>query len=1798
MPPAFRCRGAFRASKQIQTRLMSIIPVNKNQSESKNTTGSKKQPFFNSKGNSGFFAPAIQTKLTVNDPGDAYEQEADAVADKVVQLSRSDKSSISATPPLIQQKCNNCGKEELQKKEETGKEEEKIQRKETSSGDGLLNGNGIKLQRSHLAQLGSSTLQKKCADCDKEELQRKEGDEKEEMLQTKSLGDGAADAGDAVESSLNSSKGSGSSLPAPVREQMESSIGADFSGVKIHTGGPAVQMSQDLNAQAFTHGSDIYFNEGKYNPSTTDGQHLLAHELTHVVQQNSGLQTKRIQRAPGDDDFVLIETTGDTEENIGISLESAPQVQKFLVLIGNKLYAYNIESTKPVHTFDLKLSPVLPPFFYISSGAGGFYVLGRYNDGSTGIAGKPNPIPQDIKEFFADFDSRLNLPNWFEGGKVPQNMHDWVGSSRVCLIATNYAPGAGGGKTSGGEGKKSTPPKPTWMKPFEEEMKVLIAATRIAEMSSEDIPHDFRFYHSEKFERWRAKADQKDPQGKSINEVYLDLKEGADKKVVLADIRQQIRINLLKNYDSTRSDVKDKTNVLDPKFKWARELKLLLDKLVSETRSKHPDEIDLPDRLSLVGKADDADHIYLQIAVFVHSTNELEQAETSLKSGILPFPLEEAMLKKTDELFLTIKKACRGLHGRAIRSEEGKKEEAKAILKAYDAFINPQDVREDGRSVTGAEHEFEMKMIFESIHGKADTVSNVVANMQTIVYMWDVYRVNDQLSDDQKKVLSPDWTERQKQLRKYFTDSKKLITAPVVNQSRLKTINELLKSTGSANPVSAGAINRKEIEDNKLLGIYYGASASLTPEATINFPQEPGDYIVFCRAQPDMSNGYYRLPSESFFPIHLQDGFELAKESTYKTDTELKKLEEQKKELTTEEDKKEVQDRIDQLKKREGLNIMKRAENDVAETDDVIRIAGKIRSLYVQYEADLKAKKALSPFVFLLEDDKTDGKKMVDIWAMLEMHENYLPFLERVDNFIVRLKEQRKGLTDLQGRINSFKEDVDMSKPVHTPIATLISEETGQEYQLIMMIGETPGNTEEGVTKITLVDVTTYKQQKKYHGSSKLTDKNEALKAAIREAFDNFGEEVKYGRGYVHYRVPSLGLESKVRSKPGTKQQILSILSTVAAIAGIAALIIGTIATGGALGIAAAALGIGSMAIGAGLAIHNLSERYENHRLDLDVETALDILNIVGPLAMTVGAIAKGAKLAGAAAGAIETAAGVTKLNRLLQLERGIAYYQKVELITNIFLINGQVMHDLSQIDASGLPPGKKRALRKQIMVNALVSNAMMGLALRNELFLKAPPSEEALNRMINDASKELRYKGMMQGSKLKDAQGNWTLPELNAAKPADAPVTETPGGGKTTDAPTPKGEPVKPTVKPEAETVPKGSKDTDSIADIPQPGPKPEEAAPKDSKASPPKEATKPADGAQEKLPSHDTAAPEPAVATNSKKYIDDRKLPEGEIKGHAQSPDKKHHVEVYDDHSIGRCSSTPGERCTLMLTAYKDVLDKRPAVKQELDNLQTAITKLGTKPVPAATMNELAALEQRLRNIQMIQKLSTAPAGWRVQEVRYDVDPVAVLVPHYNDRIILEFPNGERVWRTASGNIVHEAPIGSSIGRQGLERTNDTGRESGISGLTKYERAHSFGQGFGFESPYGLWYAPQFVNQRMQNEGIESYIRRLRDLLPAGQQLVVTTETAAFPGTRRLKSIKYKASVVGGGTRTEVFSFEIHVGGTRDVPVTTNVPLAYSNHTDPAKKAVVDGLKALIPPADIPKYVINPVNHTGAAK
>ena len=223
-----------------------------------------------------FFSPrTIQPKLTIGAPNDHYEQQADAVADQVVAKLNAPSPSVPPTPKgsnAVQAKCDHCAQEEkLQKKDEDfGKANEQVQMKPIFDS---------------AAEQPPEGVQRKCADCAKEEAVQRKTD-----VLPSGVGGTEGVASSDLSSRLSASKGGGQPLLADTRSSMESAMGADFSNVRVHTGSEAVQMSEGINAQAFTHGSDVYFNEGKYDTGSSSGKHLLAHELTHTVQQGGAVQ--------------------------------------------------------------------------------------------------------------------------------------------------------------------------------------------------------------------------------------------------------------------------------------------------------------------------------------------------------------------------------------------------------------------------------------------------------------------------------------------------------------------------------------------------------------------------------------------------------------------------------------------------------------------------------------------------------------------------------------------------------------------------------------------------------------------------------------------------------------------------------------------------------------------------------------------------------------------------------------------------------------------------------------------------------------------------------------------------------------------------------------------------------------------------------------------------------------------------------------------------------------------------------------------------------------------------------------------------------------------------------------------------------------------------------------------------------------------------------------------------------------------------------------------------------------------
>ena len=168
-----------------------------------------------------FFSSSIQPKLTISKPGDAYENQADAIAEQVVSGSNNHGHLAKQITPL-----------------------------------------SASISRSTSA----NTAQPPAHSTGK------------------------------LAKSIADQKGGGSRMAADVQSEMESSFGSDFSSVRIHTDAQAHQLNRQLGSNAFATGNDVFFRSGKYEPNTPSGKRLLAHELTHTIQQKQISPSDQISR--------------------------------------------------------------------------------------------------------------------------------------------------------------------------------------------------------------------------------------------------------------------------------------------------------------------------------------------------------------------------------------------------------------------------------------------------------------------------------------------------------------------------------------------------------------------------------------------------------------------------------------------------------------------------------------------------------------------------------------------------------------------------------------------------------------------------------------------------------------------------------------------------------------------------------------------------------------------------------------------------------------------------------------------------------------------------------------------------------------------------------------------------------------------------------------------------------------------------------------------------------------------------------------------------------------------------------------------------------------------------------------------------------------------------------------------------------------------------------------------------------------------------------------------------------------
>ena len=236
----------------------------------------------------------VQMKLSVSQPNDPHEHEADHTAERVMRMTDTDISpkgvdtqsvtshseSVSTKPtpsviaPILQQKPIAADISSIQRQaatlEHVAPVEDKKEPLQRKANDGQS------FAAAPPPPLSNPT-----------DNSPKNADTT--ISRAANNGETTATTTPSFEATLKSRQGLGSPMPDGIRSFMEPRFGADFSRVRLHTDHNAARLTRQVQAQAFAFGDNIYFANGKFSPNTQSGQQLLAHELTHTIQQGSGI---------------------------------------------------------------------------------------------------------------------------------------------------------------------------------------------------------------------------------------------------------------------------------------------------------------------------------------------------------------------------------------------------------------------------------------------------------------------------------------------------------------------------------------------------------------------------------------------------------------------------------------------------------------------------------------------------------------------------------------------------------------------------------------------------------------------------------------------------------------------------------------------------------------------------------------------------------------------------------------------------------------------------------------------------------------------------------------------------------------------------------------------------------------------------------------------------------------------------------------------------------------------------------------------------------------------------------------------------------------------------------------------------------------------------------------------------------------------------------------------------------------------------------------------------------------------
>ena len=1147
------------------------------------------------------------------------------------------------------------------------------------------------------------TLRRKCEECEEEE--KKKGE-----LQRKETGAAATvESAPPIVAAVLASPGK--NLDPATQEFMESRFGADFARVRVHTGSEAAVSAAALSARAYTVGTDVVFGAGQFDPSSQAGRHLLAHELAHVVQGGE-----------------VVRRDGDVEDPL-------TEVRLALIKAKPPVFRATFAFTKTSYSFDVTLE-------------GNVSRIGL-REGTQPISASefhhPNDPDYPVGGVYFTLPDQGDAMMWFNADK--ENIRALVranaylqGHKPVPLKIIDATKTISG--DSGGEGEKAEAPEPKFIDAeawLAKEMLPAVKASLAADHPSAQVGAliPYRSTAIQKEEGPDISLIQVDkPGSKAIaGHVRVDRRKwvGQDSQRRDAYVHEIASAIIQRLADSARKDRLQELDAENAKKgsgetfpAWAIKLKEKVEKKLGEARAAWPAgqaPKDIPDRLTLVHVGD---MVHFQLFLEREASNA--PGKTVWQIAIMSPWLDESMAEDVDALVRTVREKTAQMRDHDVKLVEKSDEHAPAIilLEPIPAEIKPKNLNADGTSILGATNRFEMDVRIDiafSFAGGNDLLNMVGYSNQLglghIPITWKVAQLTEYNAEDLARAP-----------RKQPAGAPPVAASDLYFDLANRKIDQQTKIGLAMHRVDVGAIMRSAAYP------VVDTTHGVLDDLEYRFPTfATGVYLVVAETtpRPIVTEKYREIfaPSRAVLPVRVTTSEALAAETVSQTPDEIAEKEKAKADPSlTEAEKIEIDADIAKLKRQEGmtqLGVTQEAEEDI---DRQTKAYSDLRNWLIADQAvhaSISGTATEDPLLVRMSvDDRLHDTHLFATFQQLYLRYGELALDRRflshpidsetgqysvLNKQLALLAEQKKESHKLQERIQgqdkNFKEGTGRQT-----VATLVISETGTVVPLLLLVGEIP---EKDTTKhrYKIIDLTFSSMIPNWSaddntyatGSSSGTPEE-----ALHDAFVLYGEKNEYEAGTIYYRFAG---ESLVRSVPNvvTAGETLKKWAMPLAILG---MIASMVATAGATTPAVAAVISAITLANAALAIYMSSEkllrRSSAGTLHLDIDAALDVLNIIASV-VGFGALARARQLgqiARTAEAAGNLARTATALAKIEQLGRNMLIFDTAVLGATAVLTGWKVSEDVAKIKALHLPPEKEEELLKEIAADAVMQGAMM----------------------------------------------------------------------------------------------------------------------------------------------------------------------------------------------------------------------------------------------------------------------------------------------------------------------------------------------------------------------------------------------------------------------------------------------------------------------------------------------------------